>query len=189
MRFLFHDDILRTSFLPPVWQDVPDLRRRIITAISEIDRGMLQRVWAEMDYRLDVCLVTKGRHVEQLWGMQKKKLRKFLFPSVVRMLQSFPPFKCTDFMNCVGELWKTGTYQRRKPDLKSRFRQHSVKWYCDMMLYVGGGSKKGVYLQYWPNGHAMLAVIKLQPCKFLGAVGKMLKAAVCLPACLSVRME
>ena len=58
-------------FLPPVPQDVPVLEKRIIAAISEIDRDMLQRVWAKMDYRLDVCRVTKVGHVEHLRGMQK----------------------------------------------------------------------------------------------------------------------
>jgi hypothetical protein len=26
----------------------------------------LRRVWAEMDYRLDVCRITKGGHIEHL---------------------------------------------------------------------------------------------------------------------------
>ena len=51
-------------FLPPVTQDVPELRRRIIPAISEFDRDVLQRVRAEMNYRLAVCRVTNGRHIE-----------------------------------------------------------------------------------------------------------------------------
>jgi hypothetical protein len=29
----------------------------------------------------------------------------FLFPSVGHTLQSFPPFKCTDFKKCIRELW------------------------------------------------------------------------------------
>jgi hypothetical protein len=41
-------------FVPPVPRNLPELRRRIIAAISQIDRDMLQRVWAEMDYRFDV---------------------------------------------------------------------------------------------------------------------------------------
>jgi hypothetical protein len=46
---------------------------------------MLQRVWAKMDYGLDVCRVTKGGHVEHLRGVPKKK-KVFLFPSVGRVL-------------------------------------------------------------------------------------------------------
>jgi hypothetical protein len=59
-----------SGFLASVPKDPPELRRRIIAAISEIDRDTLQRVWAEMDYRLDVCRVTRGGHIERLWGMQ-----------------------------------------------------------------------------------------------------------------------
>ena len=45
-----------------------------------IDRDVLQRVWAEMDYRFDVCLVTKGGHIQLLRGMpQKKNFQSFSF--------------------------------------------------------------------------------------------------------------
>jgi len=62
-------------------------------------------VWAEMDYQLDVRLVIKGGKMQRLWGT--KKLGKFLFSSVGRTSQSFPPFKCTEFTKCVRELWIT----------------------------------------------------------------------------------
>jgi hypothetical protein len=78
--------------------DLLQLCGRIIAAISEIVRDMLQRMWAEMDYRLDVCLVTKDRPVEDLWGMREKRnLGDFLFLSVSRMLQYFPPFQVCRF--------------------------------------------------------------------------------------------
>jgi hypothetical protein len=32
---------------------------------------LLMRVWTEMDYRLDICRVTKGAHIESLLGRQK----------------------------------------------------------------------------------------------------------------------
>ena len=72
-----------------------------MAAISEIDPDMLQQVWAEMDYQLDICRVTKGGHTLHLRGIKKKKI---LYPSVSHMLQPFLPFKCTDFMKCVGEI-------------------------------------------------------------------------------------
>jgi hypothetical protein len=31
-----------------------------------IDRDMLTRVMNEMDYRIDVCRITKGGHIERL---------------------------------------------------------------------------------------------------------------------------
>jgi hypothetical protein len=45
---------------------MPELQRRIMAAISEIDPDMLQQVWAELDYQLDVCRVTKGGHTQHL---------------------------------------------------------------------------------------------------------------------------
>jgi hypothetical protein len=53
-------------FVPPLPWDLLELGRRIIVAISRIDREMLRRVWAEIDYRLDVYRVTKGGHIEHL---------------------------------------------------------------------------------------------------------------------------
>jgi hypothetical protein len=31
-----------------------------------VDRDMLTRVWNEVDYRKDVCRITKGGHIEHL---------------------------------------------------------------------------------------------------------------------------
>jgi hypothetical protein len=67
--------------------------------------------WAEMDYRFDVCRVTKGGHIQHLWGIPQKKNWEFLFSSVRRTLQSFPPLKCNDFMKRVRELWKLSRKQ------------------------------------------------------------------------------
>jgi hypothetical protein len=53
-------------FLLPVQQELLELRRRFIAAIVEINGDVLQRIWTEMDYRLDVCPDTKGGHVEHL---------------------------------------------------------------------------------------------------------------------------
>jgi hypothetical protein len=39
---------------------------RIRTAVEIITADMLQTVWNELDYRVDVCRITKGAHIEQL---------------------------------------------------------------------------------------------------------------------------
>jgi sulfur relay (sulfurtransferase) DsrC/TusE family protein len=44
----------------------PPVRNSIKQWYEKFDRDMLQRVWAEMDYRLDVCRVTEGGHTEHL---------------------------------------------------------------------------------------------------------------------------
>jgi hypothetical protein len=43
------------------------LRSSSITAVvALVDHDMLTRVWDEMDYRVDVCHITKGGHIEHL---------------------------------------------------------------------------------------------------------------------------
>jgi hypothetical protein len=53
-------------FVPPVPVTLDDLKQRITTAIAGVDEDMLTRVWQEFDYRVDICRVTKGAHIEQL---------------------------------------------------------------------------------------------------------------------------
>ena len=43
-----------------------DLRARIIATVKNIDGPMLTRVWQELEYRIDVCLVTRGAHIKHL---------------------------------------------------------------------------------------------------------------------------
>ena len=53
-------------YVPPMPCDLPQLQQRIAEAVTAIDRQMLQRVWQELDYRIDICRITKGGHIEQL---------------------------------------------------------------------------------------------------------------------------
>ena len=39
---------------------------KIRTAIETITADMLQTVWNELDFRVDVCRITKGAHIEHL---------------------------------------------------------------------------------------------------------------------------
>jgi len=36
------------------------------TAIEAVTADTLQTVWNELDYRVDVCRITKGAHIEHL---------------------------------------------------------------------------------------------------------------------------
>jgi hypothetical protein len=47
-------------------RDLPQLQQRIVEAVAAIDCEILQRVWQELDYRIDVCRTTKGRYIEHL---------------------------------------------------------------------------------------------------------------------------
>ena len=53
-------------FIPALHRDLADLKAWIIAAVKNIDAPMLMRVWQELQYRIDVCCVTHGAHVEHL---------------------------------------------------------------------------------------------------------------------------
>ena len=36
------------------------------TAIGNVTQDMLERVWWEWEYRLDICCVTRGAHIEYI---------------------------------------------------------------------------------------------------------------------------
>jgi hypothetical protein len=46
--------------------DIDDLKRRITEAVAAVTCDMLQRVWEKLDYRFDICRVTRGAHIECL---------------------------------------------------------------------------------------------------------------------------
>ena len=43
-----------------------ELQDRIRAAVQTFDGNMLKRVWQELDYRIDICRVTKGADIEHL---------------------------------------------------------------------------------------------------------------------------
>ena len=56
-------------YVPPLPAIIPKLKVRIRTATETITTDMLQTVWNELDYRVDVCRITKGAYIEHLYGM------------------------------------------------------------------------------------------------------------------------
>ena len=55
-----------TVFVPPLHANLQDLRNRITAAVALVERDILTRVWNEVDYRIDVCRITKDGHIEHL---------------------------------------------------------------------------------------------------------------------------
>jgi len=53
-------------YVPPLPASIPGMKLRIRTATETITADMLQTVWNELDYRVDVCRITKDEHIEQL---------------------------------------------------------------------------------------------------------------------------
>jgi hypothetical protein len=60
-------NLSKFSFKPAhILSNVTDLRNRITAAVALVKRDMLTRVWVEMDYRIDVCRISKNGHTEHL---------------------------------------------------------------------------------------------------------------------------
>jgi ethanolamine utilization protein EutP (predicted NTPase) len=56
----------RTSRFPRLPRDLADVNTRFIATVKNIDAPMLKRVWQKLEYRIDVCRVTRGAHIELL---------------------------------------------------------------------------------------------------------------------------
>ena len=65
-EFFFWGYVKGLVYVPPLPTSVDDLKTRITETLITSDPDMLVRVWEEMEYRFDVCPVTKGSHIEHL---------------------------------------------------------------------------------------------------------------------------
>jgi hypothetical protein len=52
--------MLKIKLTAPLPKDLPELRKRIVAAVDTVDVDMLQHVWQELDYRIDVCRVIRN---------------------------------------------------------------------------------------------------------------------------------
>ena len=62
MRSSVEDRVL----VPPLPVSLNELKQRITTAVAIVDEDMLRSVWTELDYRIAICRVIKGSHIEHL---------------------------------------------------------------------------------------------------------------------------
>jgi len=53
-------------YVPPLPASIPELKVQIRTAIETITADMLHTVRNELDFRVDVCTVINGIHIEHL---------------------------------------------------------------------------------------------------------------------------
>ena len=58
--------VMDQVYVPPLPSSIRELKARIRTVIETITADMLQTVWNELYYRVDVCRITNGAHIEQL---------------------------------------------------------------------------------------------------------------------------
>ena len=62
MSFLSMGYVKDQVYVPSLPASIPELKVRIRTAIETITADMRN----ELDYRVDVCRITKGAHIEHL---------------------------------------------------------------------------------------------------------------------------
>jgi hypothetical protein len=62
--FRRHYGIDALVYIPPFPSTLDELKNQITIVVESITKDMLQEVWNEFDYRLDVIHVTKGAHIE-----------------------------------------------------------------------------------------------------------------------------
>jgi hypothetical protein len=46
--------------------DLREFHDRIVNAIALVDVSFLNKLWDELEYHLDVCRITGGKHIEHL---------------------------------------------------------------------------------------------------------------------------
>jgi hypothetical protein len=66
MDFSFWGFIKDNVYIPPMPVDLRELRDRIVNAIALVDVTFLNKLWDKLEYRLDVCHITWGSHIEHL---------------------------------------------------------------------------------------------------------------------------
>ena len=66
MRFFLWGFVKDKLYVPPLPANLPEVKDRIREAVAVITPDMLVNVWEELAYRLDVCRVTNGAHIEHL---------------------------------------------------------------------------------------------------------------------------
>jgi len=64
--FLLWGYVKDQVYVPLLPASISEMKVRIRIAIGTNTADMLQTVWNELDYRVDVCRLTKGAHIEHL---------------------------------------------------------------------------------------------------------------------------
>ena len=52
-------------------RNIQHLQERITSDIETVTRDMIQEMWQETEFRLDVSRATNGAHIEMYWGKCK----------------------------------------------------------------------------------------------------------------------
>ena len=58
--------ITKNKYALPIPANLEELKQRITIALQTATQDMLQRAWEELGYRIDVCSVSGGAHIEHV---------------------------------------------------------------------------------------------------------------------------
>jgi hypothetical protein len=148
-------------FIPPLPQSLPELGQHITTATSNVTRGMLHKVWDELDYFLNIsCVLCRG-HVKPGWSVCKllrislwhnlgvsSKCTAFAF-YIIELCS--PCIRVVDEWICVKYWWKE--YNRKKPKHLEKTSQRATLS-TTYPMWTGVGSNlsclvRGQWLTAW----------------------------------------
>ncbi|KAG8230858.1 hypothetical protein J437_LFUL010779 [Ladona fulva] len=131
--FFFWGHIKYLVYVPPPPTTLVELRERINVALMTIDRRMLQNVWDEVEYRVDVCRVTHGAHIEHCVNCISTDTY-----DCKRNLYKFHNIKkSTEVHRYLVELYSQDTYNcKRNFTKEKKFHQITVKHHQQVLMMV-----------------------------------------------------
>jgi hypothetical protein len=66
MDFSFWGFVKDNVYIPPMPVDLQEIRDRIVNAIVLVHVTFLGKLWVELEYRLDVCRITRDSNIEHM---------------------------------------------------------------------------------------------------------------------------
>jgi hypothetical protein len=67
MDFSFLGFVKDNVYIPPMPVDFQEIRDRIVNTIALLDVNFLDKLWDKLEYYRDVCRITRGSHIEQIF--------------------------------------------------------------------------------------------------------------------------
>ena len=64
--FFLWDYVKELVFVLPLPANIEEMKQSITAALETVTEDMLQRVWLELEYRLNMCRVTGGAQIQHL---------------------------------------------------------------------------------------------------------------------------
>jgi hypothetical protein len=64
MDFSFWGFVKDNVYIPPIPVDLQKIRDRIVKTIALVNANFLDKLWNKLEYRMDVCRITRGSHID-----------------------------------------------------------------------------------------------------------------------------